>query len=254
MTHSVFIGSKGARIAYTYLPQKKAPTVVYLHGLCSSRSTEKAAAVAEFARQNRCAFLSLDYTAHGESSGKPADFRVGRCLRDARDVIQGLLPPTSPLILVGSSLGGWIALLLAEEMASRVQGLLGIAAAPDFLDDIWRHVFSTRVRLLLRSGVVLGPNAHTRGYCFSYKMFREGHRHNVLNRRIRYQGPVILMQGDKDKLSKWSKAIEIKDALDSSDVQVALIKEGDHHLTRPSDLGLMHVYLSLLLKKGEKHD
>ncbi len=254
MMKEVFIGSKGAQIAYTYIPGTSPLTYVYLHGLRSSRSTEKGRLVAEFAQKNKCSFLSLDYTAHGESSGKPADFRVGRCLRDARDAIQTLLPPDAPLIFVGSSLGGWIALLLAEEFSERVRGLLGIAAAPDFLDEIWHTLFSTRIRLLLRAGAVLGPNPQTRGYCFSYKMFREARRYNLLKRRIMYQGPVILMQGDKDKLAKWPKPLYIKDALLSEDVQILLVKGADHHLSRAADLELMWNQLSLLLKKGEKHD
>lgn len=243
MSETFLVRSDGSKIRYELIAGKRRECFVFLHGLLSSHKSVKAACVRDFAVQNGFSFLALDYTAHGESSGRPQDFRVGQCFKDAMDVIGAALAPDVPLILAGSSLGGWVALLVARVLKQRVIGIVGLAAAPDFTVRVWQDVFKEPERAFLTGGGVLGPSPETRGYCFSYDMFREAERHLLLNGRISYQGPVILIQGDKDLSVPMDIPFRIKDALDSDCVTIHVIKGADHALARASDL--MQIRLAL---------
>mgnify|MGYP003288903119 CR=1 FL=1 len=241
----------GYLITYTLMPALTTgtPVIVYLHGLKSSRHSEKGKRLEKYAYDNKYGFLAVDYTAHGTSEGLPSDFRIERCLNDVLEVIQ-VENISNPLYLAGSSLGGWIAFLTAEKLSAQVKGVLTFAAGVDFLPMIWEHLFTDEIRNLLKKGIVLGPNELTKGYCFSYAMFTEAEPYLLLNRRILYTGPVILVHGDKDDLIPYQNSFKIKDALESTDVQCHLIKgEGHALLSYP-----MENALDLLIHKGEEND
>lgn len=247
MTHQKLINENNFEIVYTYIPNK-APCIVYLHGLCSSRNSAKGKRLAQFASEKGFSFLAVDYTAHGESGGVPSDFRVHRCLNDVLSVIKAE-NITQPLYLVGSSLGGWIAFLLAEQLSHQVKGVLTLAAGVDFLPVVWEQVFDDPIRTLLKQGVVIGPSAETNGYCFSYPMFTEAEEYLLLKRRIHYTGPVILAHGDQDNIISYSNSFKIKDALESAAVDVHIIKgEGHALLSYP-----LEEVLNFLIQKGTKN-
>ncbi len=241
----------GYLITYTLMPALTTgtPVIVYLHGLKSSRHSEKGKRLEKYAYDNKYGFLAVDYTAHGTSEGLPSDFRIERCLNDVLEVIQAE-NISNPLYLAGSSLGGWIAFLTAEKLSAQVKSVLTFAAGVDFLPMIWENLFTDEIKSLLKKGVVLGPNELTKGYCFSYAMFTEAEPYLLLNRRILYTGPVILVHGDKDDLIPYQNSFKIKDALESTDVQCHLIKgEGHALLSYP-----MENALDLLIHKGEEND
>ena len=219
--------SKKYVIAYTYLKYENQPCIVYLHGLRSSRNSEKGKRIRQFCLQNNYSFLSVDYTGHGESEGKPDDFRIHQCLEDVVNVVR-FHNIREPLYLVGSSLGGWISFLLAEQFPQQVKGILTCAAGVDFLPMVWHHMFNDKIRDLLKNGAVIGPNEETHGHCFSYPMFVEAEPFLLLNRKIQYNGSVILAHGDKDEIIPFENSFKIKDALESQDVCVHIVK-GDNH-------------------------
>ncbi len=219
--------SKGNTIAYTYIKQQNQPCVIYLHGLRSSRKSDKSMRLETFCVQNGYSYLAVDYTGHGDSSGAAEDFRVGVCLDDVLDVIQAE-KIKEPLYLVGSSLGGWIAYLLSERLGKQIRGILTCAAGVDFLPMLWNRVFDDKIRAMLKTGAVLGPNEQTKGHCFSYPMFTEAEPYLLLNRKISYAGPVVLAHGDKDEIIPYQNSLKIKDALESQDVSVHIIKDEGH--------------------------
>lgn len=245
MTDAFLERPAGRPVRYTYVRGKKPLCAVYLHGLLSSRQSRRAESVRLFAKANGLHYLSLDYTAHGETGGEPHDFRIGQCLRDACDVIQALVP-TLPLVLVGSSLGGWIAFLLAEKRPEQVKGILGLAAGVDFMEHVWENLLTEKDRAYLMAGHIAGPSPETKGYCFSYPMFEEARRHLLLRRRIAYAGEVILLHGDADNRVRWERALQIKDALLSERVQVSIVKGLGHQFTTPADLALIDEMLGVL--------
>ncbi len=236
--------SKGNIIAYTYINRSNQPCITYLHGLRSSRNSDKSARLNQFCEQNGYSYLAVDYTGHGDSEGKAEDFRVGQCLDDVLDVIKAE-HITAPLYLVGSSLGGWIAYLLSEHLGDQIKGILTCAAGVDFLPMLWNQVFDDKIRTMLKNGAVLGPNEQTKGHCFSYPMFTEAEPYLLLNRKINYTGPVVLAHGDKDEIIPYQNSLKIKDALESQDVSVHIIKDEGHLM---SSYPIENTLKSIILK------
>lgn len=234
MTRKSFKYSTGHQLSYVYDKKENRPVILYLHGLLSSSKSQKGIILQEFALENNFSFLSVDYSSHGLSDGKPEDFRVHRCLEDVLNVIS-YEKITEPLIVVGSSLGGWIGLLLSEKLSSQVSGVVTIACAADFTKFIWNNVLDDNVKALLQSGVILGPNNETKGYCFSYPMFLEAEKCLVLDRKINYAGPVLLLHGDMDETIPFQNSLLVKDRLISKDVTCSIIK-GEHHRLSGYDL------------------
>ncbi len=237
--------SKGNQIAYTYIDRINKPCVIYLHGLRSSRKSDKGNRINAFCEQNNYSYLAVDYTGHGESDGLPEDFRIGQCLDDVLTVIQNENIKT-PIYLVGSSLGGWVAYLLAERLGNQIKGILTCAAGVDFLPMLWNNVFDDNIRKMLKNGIVLGPNEETKGHCFTYPMFVEAEPYLLLNRTIRYHGPVVLAHGDKDNIIPYQNSLKIKDALETHDVSVHIIKDEGHSLSGYS----IENTLKSIMKKG----
>ncbi len=248
MSIKKILNRENRTIVYEWCAKKNTPCLVYLHGLNSSRQSEKGKRLLKFANEKNLAFLSVDYTAHGESEGQPSDFRIERCLNDVLDVM-AKEKIINPLYLVGSSLGGWIAFLLAEKMQNQVKGILTCAAGVDFLERVWRKILPPDIKLLLKSGHVIGPNAETKGYCFSYAMFQEAKPYMLLNRKINYTGPVILVHGDADTVVLPDNSFKIKEALLSKDVQIHIIKGEGHALSGYP----LEKELEWLIFKGEKN-
>lgn len=234
MSEKKLIYENNNHISYTVSYGSKKVGILYLHGLLSSRKSDKGQLLASFAQKNGFSFLSLDYTAHGDSSGEPKDFRVGQCLNDICAVLEQE-NYQEPFVIVGSSLGGWLSFLLAEKYSSQTLGVLTLAAGVDFMPRIWNQIFDENVRNLLKSGKIIGPSQETMGYCFSYPMFEEAQKHLLLNRTISYDGPVWLIHGDKDDIIPFQTSLEAKNALESSHVEVHLIK-GEKHQLKGYDL------------------
>lgn len=224
------------------------PTVVFLSGYMSDMSGSKAEALDGWAAARGHGFLRLDYSGCGASEGRFEDGTIGRWRDDARAVIDAVAP--GPLILVGSSMGGWIALLLAAAMPERVVGLVGIAAAPDFVDwGLWAELSETDRATLMRDGRLAQPSAYgDQPYVYTRALVEDGRANRLLDRPIAYDGPVRLLQGQQDPDVPWQLALDIAERLNSSDVQVFLLKDGDHRLSRPPDLALLTATLDSLLE------
>ncbi|MBO1079136.1 alpha/beta hydrolase [Roseomonas haemaphysalidis] len=238
----------GVELAWAALPGTGAgPTVVFLGGFRSDMQGSKALALRDFcARQGR-AFLRLDYSGHGDSGGRFEDGCIGDWAADAARVIEAEAP--GPLLLVGSSMGGWIALLLARAWGARVRALLGIAAAPDFTYRLMEPEFSRAQRAELeRDGITHLPSPYGEPVPITARLLADGRAQSVLDRPLPFAGPVRLLQGMRDAEVPWSTAPDIAAHLDAADVQVTLIKEGDHRLSRPEDLLLLEETLESLFR------
>ncbi len=228
----------GPRLAYL-ATQGHGPTVVFLPGFMSDMSGIKAATLAEVCAGRGQAFLRLDYRGHGQSAGDFAAAGIDDWLQDALTAIDRLTE--GPLILVGSSMGGWLALLTALARPQRVAGLVGIAAAPDFTEElIWRQLKPAEQQTLMDDGALHQPSQYgDKPYCFSRHLIEQGRRHLLLGQTIPFAGPVRLLQGMADADVPFATALRITERLESQDVAVTLIKDGDHRLSRDSDLALL---------------
>ena len=238
MTELRHIDREGIRLAYRHRAGT-GPTIVFLSGYMSDMSGTKAEALDAWAAASGRAYLRLDYSGCGASGGRFEDGTIGRWRDDARAVIDAAAP--GPLLLVGSSMGGWIALLLAAAMPERVAALVGIAAAPDFVDwGLWADLTEVQRAMLMRDDRLELPSGYSDSpYVYTRALIEDGRANRVMDRAIDYPGPVRLLQGQADPEVPWQLSLDIAERLSSSDVQVILLKDGDHRLSRPQDLALL---------------
>jgi pimeloyl-ACP methyl ester carboxylesterase len=242
----------GTTIAYRRLVRKSPdggrPGVVFLHGYHSDMTGGKALALEAFCRDSGYAFLRFDAFGHGESSGDVFEGTIGRWAADAVAVLDELTE--GPQVLVGSSLGGWLALLGGVERRHRVAGLVGIAAAPDFTEDLmWAGMSFEQRRQLLETGEVTEPNLYEphKPWRIPRGLIEDGRNHLLLRDIVNLECPVRLIHGQQDQDVPWQTALQLADSLTSSDVEVLLVKDGDHRLSRDRDLaGLCRVVAGLL--------
>ncbi len=249
MTTGIYHRSNGTFLSYEKV-ERSSPGLIYLHGLMSSKDSKKGAFLKETAENLGLSYLSFDFSGHGASWGEPKDIRISRCLQDALDMIEKFT--TGPQILLGSSMGGWIALLAAMNLPTRIMGVVGLAAGPDFTKRLWEDVLTDDYRNRLKKGEVLGPSEETQGYCFTYDLFKDAESYLLLEKPISYEGPVLLFNGDKDTLVSQKIAFQIKEQLVSQDVEVRIIKGAGHSLSAPSELERIENAILYLLKRKEK--
>ena len=233
-------------LAYTWEPGERNLAVLYLHGWTANRKSKKADVIFETARQAGCHYISVDYTAHGESLGEPSDFTVGRAFQDILDVLS--VVPQMPMIVVGNSIGGWIGFLLAEKLKGFVPGILALAPAVDITDDIWNYLVPDVAKEALNRGDIIGPSPDTQGFCLTRDLFQNGSEMAMLKKGIDYTGSVRILWGDRDNRVRLDKILQVKNALKSDDVIVTLIKGSDHHLSEPCDLKMIGSNLEILIK------
>lgn len=236
----------GATIAYHRTPGK-APGVVFLTGYMSDMTGGKALRLEQFCRDRGHAYLRFDYFGHGGSSGAFVDGTIGRWADDAVFVLDQLT--AGPQIIVGSSLGGWIMLLAALKQPERVAALLGIAAAPDFTEDLMNETLTADQKAILqRDGVVPVYSPYDpEPTPVTKRIIEEGRNHLVLRDEIPLDCPVRLIHGMRDPDVPWRTALTIAERLRSPDVEVTLVKDGEHRLSEPDDLDRLCATLAALL-------
>lgn len=229
----------GARIAYEKF-SGSSPGVMFLGGFASDMSGTKAAALAAHFKEAGRAFVRFDYSGHGESSGKFDEGTIGSWTGDALAVLDGVAE--GPQVLVGSSMGGWIMLLAALARPERVAGLVGVAAAPDFTEDlIWKKLApETKIEIETR-GVWVRPSEYEEGegeggIPITRGLIEEGREHLLLRAPIPIRCPVRLIHGLEDEDVPWQVSRNLTEMLESEDVALTLVKGGGHRLSEPADL------------------
>jgi pimeloyl-ACP methyl ester carboxylesterase len=239
----------GATIAYRRR-SGKSPGIVFLGGFMSDMTGTKARALDAFCAARGHAFLRFDYFGHGASSGDIAEATVGRWKSDVLAVLDR--STDGPQILVGSSFGGWLMLLAARARPERVQALVGIAAAPDATEDLMWARFPPDVKdAILRHGAARLPSAYsTEGYLFTRRLIEEGRDHLVMRNAIPIARPVRLLHGMTDPDVPWQTSLALAERLQSDDVQITLVKDGDHRLSRDDDLTLLMRMIDGLLDRS----
>jgi pimeloyl-ACP methyl ester carboxylesterase len=220
---------------------------VFLGGFMSDMTGTKAQALDRFCAARGQAYLRFDYFGHGASSGAFKDATVGRWRTDALAALDRLTE--GPQVLVGSSLGGWIMLLAALARPDRVHALVGIAAAPDATEDLmWAELDAEKRQTLLRDGFLRLPSDYSpEGYVYTRALIEEGRCHLVMRAPIPIACPVRLLHGMRDSDVPWQTSLALAEKLESPDVAVTLIKDGDHRLSTDPNLALLARTLDALL-------
>lgn len=233
-----FIEAGGGQLAYARIPGD-GPGVVFLGGFMSDMTGTKALALEAHCRAAGRAFLRFDYRGHGASDGRFEDGTIGGWAEDAVAAVDRLT--AGPQILVGSSMGGWLMLLTARLRPERVAGLVGIAAAPDFTEDLMWEQFPEPVRrVLARDGVWHEPSEYgDRPYPITLRLIEEGRIHLVLRRPLPLTCPIRLIHGMCDRDVPWQVSQRLLEHVGTADATLTLVKDGDHRLSRPQDIARM---------------
>ncbi|WP_417319891.1 alpha/beta hydrolase [Emcibacter sp.] len=237
----------GRRIAYHKI-EGKGPTVIFFGGFMSDMEGSKALALEEHCRLRGQAYIRFDYSGHGSSSGEFRDGTIGAWKEDALAVVERLTE--GPVLIIGSSMGGWTGLLVGLEVKDRLAAFIGIAPAPDFTRELMWDKYSPEIQAKLKQdGYYLEPSEYSDApYVISYRLIEEGDNHLLLGGPIELECPVRLLHGmkDEDVPFRWSQ--RISDALTTEDVVITYVKNGDHRLSSDRDLERLCATLDSLLE------
>jgi len=236
MTETRFLTTpQGRSLAYDQTEGSN-PGIMFLHGLRSEMMGTKAVHLARWARKTGRAFLRFDCSGHGWSSERFEDGAIGDWLEDALAVLSQLTE--GPQVLVGSSMGGWLALLLARAVPGRVKGLVGIAAAPDFTEDgIWAGASGEQRSALLRDGFLHTHSDHADApYLTTLRLIEEARAHLVLRTPLTLPFPVRLLHGTADTDVSPAVALRLLNHAESPDMRLTLIRDADHRFSTPACL------------------
>jgi pimeloyl-ACP methyl ester carboxylesterase len=241
-----FTPVNGRQIAWRAQPGK-GPGIVFLGGFASDMLGTKAEFLADYCASRGQAYLRFDYSGHGESDGDFADGCIGDWVFDALAIFDH--QTEGPQILVGSSMGGWIALLMARARPDRLAGFVGIAAAPDFTEDMMWAGFDDAIKAqIMDEGVYLEPSDYSdEPTPITRQLIEDGRNQLVLRSPMAIDVPVRLIQGMQDLDVDWHTALKLAEHIDGDDIDVILRKEGDHRLSSDADLLLLEQVVTSLL-------
>jgi len=230
-----YLEGPNGRLAYRQR-EGAGPGVVWLGGFRSDMLGTKAGFLDDWAAREARAFLRFDYSGHGESDGAFEDGSIGEWAADALAAFDALTD--GPQVLVGSSMGGWIATLLAKQRAERIAAIVFIAPAPDFTEMLmWPSFTDTQRETIMRDGRLEQPSDYSdEPEVITKKLIEDGRSHLVMTGAVPIRCPVRILQGMKDDAVPYAHALALAEQLESDNVEVTLSKNGDHRLSEPADL------------------
>jgi pimeloyl-ACP methyl ester carboxylesterase len=246
----------GTRIAWTGAEIKGMPTLVFLAGHGSDMNGTKALATHDWAHENGLGLIRFDYFGHGASSGDMMEGNISIWKQDCLAVIDQLT--SEKLVLVGSSLGGWLMLLVAIARPDRIAGMVGIAAAPDFTDDlIWTQLTPDQQQKMAEDGQIALPNAYapegtSEDIIYPYQLIVDGRKNFVLEDRIAAPYPVRLLHGMKDEDVPWQTAERLANNLDGDDVIAVLVNDAGHRFSEPEQIDILLTQLGEVTLKASQ--
>lgn len=244
MSASFYQNKNGINLAYVHSPavdkSEGLPAVMFLGGFKSDMDGTKAIFLEEECKRRGQEYLRFDYSGHGTSDGVFTEGTIGSWLGDAVEMLNHI--ESLEIILVGSSMGGWIALRMLINTPDKFKGVVGIAAAPDFTKEIEAGMTSEQRDMMVKTGILEVPNEYsTEPYVFTQKFLDDGREQSILEPAEPYSinVPLILVQGKLDADVPWDKALQIEEAFDGSNVKVIFVEDGDHRLSHMQDLELI---------------
>lgn len=247
---SYFSENRALRLAYVRVaPSAEGcalPAVLFLGGFKSDMMGTKAIYLEEQCTARGQEFVRFDYTGHGLSDGVFVDGTIGSWTRDAQDILDHVVM-AGEVILVGSSMGGWIALRLLIEYSARIKAVVGIAAAPDFTKDIEARMGQAERDMVEKIGRLEVPNDYSdEPYIFTKDLLEDGRAQSILHGHYSISCPLTLIQGKLDADVPWEKALKIQECFQGLNTHIAFVEDGDHRLSRDQDLALINTHIMTL--------
>ena len=236
----------GQKLAYSFT-KGTGPTVVFLGGFKSNMEGSKAIFLEKWAKKRNRSFLRFDYSGHGQSTGNFLNLGIGDWFNDTKQIIG--LTENNGIILIGSSMGGWISLLLSQELGSRLKGLITIAAAPDFTEEsMWKNFTEDQKKEVLNKGVLYLPSDYGEPYPITRYLIENGRQNLVLREPLELTCPVRLMQGTEDTAVTRETALKLFDHINADDLSLFFKRGADHSFSDQGCLEILEKNLENMLE------
>ena len=238
--------SKAKKIRYLKLYQKNCDYIVFLHGFMSDLNGKKPRSFLKFAKKNKLGFLALEYSGHGKSSGKFTKGNISKWTKETSILIKKIVK-TNKIILIGSSMGAWIALNQFKIFKKQIKGFLGIGSAPEFLENLMWNKFSKKMKAETLKNRIYNLKHGDYIYPITLQLIKDGRKNKVLNKKINYKINVTMVHGQKDEVVPVSYSKKVLKIFKNSRKKLVIIKNGDHSLSSPKHLVMLKKELKLII-------
>ena len=236
------------KIKYLFIKKNSQITVVFFHGFMSDMVGAKPSAVQKFCRKLKLNFLKFEYSGHGRSSGKFIEGNISKWTNEAKQLIRSKIKKDKNLIFIGSSMGSWIALNLFSFFKKQIKGFIGIASAPEFLEKLMWKKFSKKIKKIIMNKKIYYLDHGDFVYPITKQLIFDGRKNKVLNNKINLKIPIVLFHGTKDEVVPLNLSKKILKICKKSKRKLIKIKNGNHSLSRKSDLKKICNELNYMLK------
>ena len=238
--------SKTKKIRYLKLYQKNRNYIVFLHGFMSDLDGKKPKSFLKFAKKNKLGFLALEYSGHGKSSGKFTIGNISKWTEETTILIKKIVK-TNKIILIGSSMGAWIALNQFKIFKKQIKGFLGIGSAPEFLENLMWNKFSKKMKAETLKNRIYNLKHGDYIYPITLQLIKDGRKNKVLNKKINYKINVTMIHGQNDEVVPISYSKKVLKIFQKSKKKLVIVKNGDHSLSSPKYLMLLKKELNLII-------
>jgi len=243
-----FTTSSKRKIKYLFIKKNSQITVVFFHGLMSDMIGKKPSAVQKFCRKLKLNFLKFEYSGHGKSTGQFIEGNISKWTDEAKQLIKSKIKKNKNLIFVGSSMGSWIALNLFSFFKKQLKGFIGIASAPEFLEKLMWKKFSKKIKKIIMTKKIYHLDHGGFIYPITKQLIFDGRKNKVLNNKINLKIPIVLFHGTKYEVVPLNLSKKILKICKKSKKKMIKIKNGDHSLSRKSDLKKICNELNYMLR------
>ena len=236
------------KIKYLFIKKNSEITVVFFHGFMSDMIGAKPTAIQKFCRKHKLNFLKFEYSGHGRSTGKFIKGNISKWTYDAKQLIRSKIKKNKHLIFIGSSMGSWIALNLFPYFKKQIKGFIGIASAPEFLEELLWKKFNKKIKKKIMTNKIYNLENGEFVYPITKQLIFDGRKNKVLNNKINLKIPLVLFHGTNDEVVPLKFSIKIMKICKKSKKKLVKIQNGDHSLSRKSDLKKICNELNLMVK------
>ncbi|MDC0939892.1 alpha/beta hydrolase [Candidatus Pelagibacter sp.] len=238
--------SKSKKIRFIYNINKGAPFIVFLHGFMSDLEGKKPNAFLKFAKKNKLSFLALEYSGHGKSSGNFISGNITKWSNETSAIIKKFIGKNE-FIIVGSSMGAWIALKQFQEFRSQIKGFLGIGSAPEFLENLMWKKFTKKMKSETIQKGILQLKHGNYEYPITLQLIKDGRKNKVLNKKINSKISVTMVHGQKDQVVPVSYSRKVLKIFQKAKKKLVIVKNGDHSLSSQKWLKIILKELKLII-------
>ncbi len=231
-----FTTSNKRKIKYFFLDNNSQLVIVFFHGFMSDMIGKKPKAIKKFCINQKLNYLKFEYSGHGKSLGKFTDGNISKWTNDSKELIKAKIKKNKSLLFIGSSMGSWIALNLIKKFKKQIKGFIGISSAPEFLEELMWKKFDKKTKKIIIKKKIYKLDHGGFTYPLTKQLIWDGRKNKILNKKINAKIPITLFHGTKDKVVPIKFSKKVFKLFSNSKRKLIKIKNGDHSLSRKSDL------------------